>query len=273
VRPPSRATSLGGATEEIEREGSAEVTLAGRSFRIGREFVESTRDAEVLSGLGGMRRALLVLHSPVDDVVSIDEAGRIFKAARHPKSFVSLDAADHLLSDAADAQYVAVTILAWADRYLPAPEAPPRRQVAGGEVVVSEGNTRFLRHVTTDDHQWLADEPRNAGGDNLGPDPYEHLLAALGACTSMTIRMYANRKSWPLDSVTVRLGHHREHDRDCEDCDSKTAQLDVIERFVEIEGELTADQQHRLMQIADRCPVHRTLEGRIDIRTVREEAD
>jgi fermentation-respiration switch protein FrsA (DUF1100 family) len=190
---------LGGATEEIEREGSAEVTLAGRSFRIGREFVESTRDAEVLSGLGGMRRALLVLHSPVDDVVSIDEAGRIFKAARHPKSFVSLDAADHLLSDAADAQYVAVTILAWADRYLPAPEAPPRRQVAGGEVVVSEGNTRFLRHVTTDDHQWLADEPRNAGGDNLGPDPYEHLLAALGACTSMTIRMYANRKSWPLD--------------------------------------------------------------------------
>jgi uncharacterized OsmC-like protein/alpha-beta hydrolase superfamily lysophospholipase len=263
---------LGGTLEAIERDGSAEVTLAGRTFRVGRGFLETTRGEQVLQGLGSLRRALLVMHSPTDDVVSIDEAGRIFQASRHPKSFVSLDGADHLLSDAADAQYVAGTVLAWADRYLPARQDESGVRAAGGEVVVSEGNTRFLRHVTTDDHQWLADEPRKAGGDNLGPDPYEHLLAALGTCTSMTIRMYANRKSWPLDSVTVRLGHHREHDRDCEDCDRKPSQLDVMERFVRLEGALDDEQRGRLMEIADRCPVHRTLEGKIRIRTAPEEA-
>jgi uncharacterized OsmC-like protein/pimeloyl-ACP methyl ester carboxylesterase len=263
---------LGGALEVIERDGSAEVTLAGRSFRVGREFLETTRDEKVLNSLGSLRRALLVMHSPTDGVVSIDEAGRIFRAARHPKSFVSLDGADHLLSDAADAQYVAATVLAWADRYMPARQDLPALRVPGGEVVVSEGNSRFLRHVTTDDHQWLADEPRKAGGDNLGPDPYEHLLAALGTCTSMTIRMYANRKSWPLDSVTVRLSHRREHDRDCEDCDRKASQLDVMERLVRLEGALDDAQRGRLMEIADRCPVHRTLEGTIRIRTAVEEA-
>jgi putative redox protein len=137
--------------------------------------------------------------------------------------------------------------------------------------MVTEGNRRFPRDVTTDGHRWLADEPRNAGGDDLGPDPYEHLLAALGTCTSMTIRMYANRKSWPLEDVTVRLSHRREHDRDCEACEGDEAKLDVIERWIGLVGDLDQSQRERLMQIADRCPVHRTLTGKIRIRTSIED--
>jgi uncharacterized OsmC-like protein/pimeloyl-ACP methyl ester carboxylesterase len=265
------------AVAQIERDGSAEVDIAGRTFRIARRFLEDTRDADVLAGLGSLRRALLILHSPVDEIVSIDEASRLFQAAKHPKSFVSLDQADHLLSRLADAQYVAGTVSAWAERYL-LDEKPGEgsetavQKAAGGEVVVTEGNDRFLREVTSDDHHWLADEPVRAGGDNLGPDPYEHLLAALGTCTSMTIRMVANRKGWPLDHVTVRLSHRREHDQDCADCERRDAKIDVIERTVRLEGSLDAEQRKKLLEVADRCPVHRTLTGRLRIDTVADDS-
>ncbi|MFX3657962.1 MAG: alpha/beta fold hydrolase [bacterium] len=269
--PAHVLAQFGDALADIERLGSAEVTLADRPFRISRRFLEQTREADVLAGLGRLRRALLIMHAPLDDVVPIDQATEIFQAAKHPKSFLSLADADHLLSRQEEAQYVAGTTLAWAERYLDPVAAPARREVAGGQVMVTEGNRRFLRDVTTDGHRWLADEPRKAGGDDLGPDPYEHLLAALGTCTSMTIRMYANRKSWPLEDVTVRLAHRREHDRDCEACDGDEAKLDVIERWIGLVGELDQSQRERLMQIADRCPVHRTLTGKIRIRTSIEE--
>jgi putative redox protein len=255
------------ATNQIETEGEAEVSLGGRSFRIRREFLDDLRDHAAAERVTSLKRALLVMHAPMDATVAIDEASALFVAAKHPKSFVSLDGADHLLSNIADAQYAADTIAAWASRYLPAVEETQRPKVAGGEVVVTEGNQRFLREITSDDHAWLGDEPKRVGGDNLGPDPYEHLLAALGTCTSMTMRMYAIRKSWPLDHVSIRLTHSRKYADDCAECEESERRIEVIKRAIDIEGDLTDAQRQRLLEIADRCPVHRTLEGTLAIRT------
>lgn len=260
---------LGDAVPAIEREGSAEVDLGGRPFRIRRSFLEDVRDQRLEERVGRLRRALLVLHAPGDPVVSVDEASRIFRAAKHPKSFVSLDDADHLLTRRADAEYVADVIAAWAARYVsegaaPAPERPTVRK---GELRVEEGDRKFLRRLYADDHSWLADEPEALGGSNRGPDPYELLLAALGACTSMTARMYANRKRWPLDDVVVELSHRREHAEDCEACDEAERRVEVLARRIRLVGDLDAEQRARLLEIADRCPVHRTLEGELQIRT------
>lgn len=253
--------------EAIETEGEAEVSLAGRPFRIRKQFLDDLRDRSLDSVIGNWKRALLIMHAPLDEVVSIDEAGTIFQAARHPKSFVAIDGADHLLSDIGRAQYVASTIAAWAESYLPEAAMPESPEVASGMLHVGEGNRRFLRDLYSDDHYWLADEPKRLGGDNLGPDPYEHLLAALGACTSMTIRMYANRKSWPLEEVRVSLSHSRKHLKDCEDCEQEGRKLEVLRREISLTGALSDEQRQRLMEIADRCPVHRTLNGEIDVVT------
>lgn len=255
--------------ETIETEGEAQVQLGGREFRIKQEFLDDLKRHPLAEQVSRLKRALLIFHAPMDGVVSIDEAASIFMAAKHPKSFVSLDGADHLLSNSDDAQYVAETIYAWAQRYLPVSD-PQRPAVEGGEVVVSELNRRFLRQVASDNHAWLADEPKRSGGNDLGPDPYEHLLAALGTCTSMTIRMYANRKKWPLEDVDIRLTHTRRHADDCEDCDDKRARVEVLQRYVTLHGDLSAEQRARLMEIADRCPVHRTLEGDLRIETSEE---
>lgn len=253
---------------QIEAEGDAVVSIAGREFRIQQQFVDDVRTQPLVDRIGALKKALLVFHAPFDATVSVDQATQIFAAAKHPKSFVSLDGADHLVSKLEDAQYVADTIATWVKRYLPDPPPVQSSDVPGGEVLVDEGNRRFLREVSSDDHTWLADEPKHVGGDNLGPDPYEHLLAALGTCTSMTIRMYANRKGWPLEDVRVQLEHSREHARDCADCDEKPAQLDVLSRAIRLDGALDETQRARLMEIADRCPVHRTLEGDLRIDTV-----
>lgn len=260
--------------EEIEAAGSAEVSLAGRGFTISRDFIEDLEKQDLATSIPKLRRALLVFHAPLDDIVSVNEAATIFANAKHPKSFVSLDGADHLLTNADDARYVAETTAAWVKRYLKTTAKPSPEKAPSGQVIVAESNHKFLRQISTDDHSWLADEPKAMGGDNLGPDPYEHLLAALGACTSMTIRMYANHKKLSLDNVNVRLQHSRVHAEDCEDCDSESAgKVDVLERWIELEGDLTDAERARLMQIADRCPVHRTLEGDLHIRTSVENAD
>ena len=251
----------------IETDGEAEVQLAGRPFRIRKSFLDDLRAVKLTDRIRSLRRALLVMHAPFDNVVSIDDAGMIFQAAMHPKSFVSLDSADHLLNGLDDAQYVANTIAAWVSRYVPPDDAGDSAPVAGGHVRVGEGDKKFLRHVASDDHAWLADEPKAVGGANLGPDPYEHLLAALGTCTSMTIRMYANRKGWPLEDISIDLRHSREHASDCEDCEGGGAKIDVITRFIALHGPLDAEQRQRLLEIADRCPVHRTLENDIRIDT------
>lgn len=268
VSPDHVVKQFAETVSEIEAKGDALVTLAGREFRVARQFLEDLRSHSLTDRVAGLKKALLVFHAPFDATVAVEQATQIFTAAKHPKSFISLDSADHLLSKLEDAQYVANAITAWVERYLPDISATDKPDVPGGEVLIGEGNKRFLREVTSDDHAWVADEPKRVGGDNLGPDPYEHLLAALGTCTSMTIRMYANHKEWPLEDIQVQLEHTREHARDCADCDDKPAQIDVLSRAIRLKGPLDASQRKRLMEIADRCPVHRTLEGTLRIDTV-----
>jgi len=239
---------FGDRVAEIDAQGEAEVELAGRTFRIRRDFVDDVRAQPLAARLAELDRALLILHAPFDGTVPIDQA-------------------DQLLSRAQDARYAATVIAAWASRVLPEPAAVDRPVAAAGEVVVEEANPRFLRAVYSDDHDWLSDEPAAAGGDNLGPDPYEQLLAALGTCTSMTLRMYANRKRWPLTDLSVRLSHTREHAADCEGCEDAGHRVDVLRRAIDLQGELSDEQRQRLMEIADRCPVHRTLEGTLRIQT------
>jgi len=266
--PEHVVKQFAGQVETIETDGQAVVSLAGRDFRIEREFLDDLRGHPLTERLGTLRKALLVMHAPFDATVDIAQATEIFSAAKHPKSFISLDGVDHLVSKLEDAQYVADTISAWASRHIVESNVEDEVEVPGGEVFVGEGNQKFLREIASDDHAWLADEPKRVGGDNLGPDPYEHLLAALGTCTSMTIRMYANRKKWPLKDVQVQLQHAREHMTDCEDCDEKPVQVDVLSQAIRLEGPLDTDQKERLMEIADRCPVHRTLAGGLRIDTV-----
>lgn len=256
---------LGDVAVNPDPDESFAVDLGGRPFSITGKFIHDLIDTRVLDQVPNLRRALLILHAPFDPVVGIDQASQLFSVAKHPKSFVSLGEADHLLTRLDDAQYVAETIAAWANRYLP--KVPEKADVAGGELLVQEVNQNFLRQIVSDDHAWLADEPKKVGGENLGPDPYEHLLAALGACTSMTLRMYANRKKWPLEDVDVLLRHSREHHSDCEDCDAQPAKLEVLNRTIHLHGPLDDTQRRRLLDIADRCPVHRTLESDLLIRT------
>jgi len=264
---------FGKAIETIEAEGAAEVTLGGRPFRVQRQFIEDFREQRLEDRIATLRRPLLVLHAPTDQIVGVDNARRIFEAAKHPKSYVSLDDADHLLTRSADADYAAGVIAAWAARYLPATgDDAGSTRGEEGEVAVSEtGEGRFQQHVLAAGHSLIADEPAAVGGLGSGPGPYDLLLAALGTCTAMTIRMYARHKQLPLEHVTVRLAHQRIHARDCEDCETRDGQIDEITRQIELRGELSAEQRQRLLEIADRCPVHRTLHSEIRVRTALAE--
>jgi uncharacterized OsmC-like protein len=227
-----------------------------------------------MAHVANLHKALLVMHSPTDDTVGIDNATRIFIAARHPKSFVSLDDADHLLSQRRDSAYVADVIAAWAERYIDPPA--PVLAVASGEaprqVVVRETrNSKFQQTVMLGPHRMLADEPVAAGGEDSGPGPYDFLLAALGACKSMTMRLYADRKSLPLERATVTLSHSKIHAQDCAECETKEGMLDQIDVAIGLEGALDAEQRKRILEIADKCPVHRTLTS--EIRIVTKAAD
>ena len=252
--------------EEIERKGVAEVDLGGRRFSIKKQFLDDIESQASLE-LGKLRKALLVMHAPLDATVSIEQAEKIYLEARHPKSFISLDDADHLLTRKADSEYVARTIAAWASRYLPQEDATRHAAVSGGHVRVEEKDHKFSQHVNSDSHYWLADEPTAVGGKNSGPDPYEHLLAALGTCTSMTLRMYADHKSIPLEHVVVELQHSRDHYKDCEGCEESSMKIEVLQRIVTLRGDLSNEQRQRLLEIADRCPVHRTLHGELRVAT------
>ncbi|MEM7466568.1 MAG: bifunctional alpha/beta hydrolase/OsmC family protein [Pseudomonadota bacterium] len=257
---------------EIET-GEAAVELGGRSFTIRRQFLEDIDRYASTEHIAKLGAALLVLHSPQDNTVNISEAAKIYEAARHPKSFISLDQADHLLSKRQDSEYVAGVIASWAARYVGLDEstfeASPGTApaVASGSVVITERDKKFLRGIYTENHQLLGDEPKSVGGGDLGPNPYEFLLAALGTCTSMTIRMYANRKEIALDDIKISLSHSRIHAEDCEACESESGQVDVISREIELIGDLDDTTRQRLFQIADRCPVHKTLENEIKIES------
>lgn len=262
------------AAEEVAAEGRASVRLGGRDLTIGREFLDDVERWDLLSRVRRLRSALLVLHGPLDAVVPIEHARRLFEAAQHPKSFVSLDAADHLLTDEADSYYVATVLSAWVWRYLarPAREATTAEPPAPGEVEVREtGQGTFANEVRVGGHVLAADEPRESGGTDTGPSPYDYLLAGLGACTSMTLRLYAQHKQLPLERVAVTLRHERVHADDCADCEHTEGKIDVIERRIAISGDLTGQQRARMLEIADRCPVHRTLTGQLEIHTRADE--
>ena len=247
------------ALDRIREDGQAEVRLGPRSVHIGRDFVEDIAETRLEPDIHGLRKALLVLHAPRDEVVGIDNATRIFVAAQHPKSFVTLDDADHLVSSEADADYAAEVIAAWVTRYIdralpPAPPGAPE-----GVTRVSEADPGgFLQDITNGPHHITADEPEAYGGTNRGLSPYGLLSAALGACTSMTIRMYARRKGWPLEHVRVDVTHDKVHAQDAAPGQSDRA--DRFTRRIVLEGPLKEDQRARLMEIADKCPVHKTLE-------------
>ncbi|HUL89932.1 MAG TPA: alpha/beta fold hydrolase [Pseudolabrys sp.] len=269
---PRHVTNLFKADiEKIQAQGEVEVTLAGRPFHIRREFLEDVAEKKLQECLANLRKALLVFHSPTDDLVGIENASHIFAAAKHPKSFVSLAGADHLLSQKRDAMYVADVIATWAERYLDQPETMTEAEVEAGLVLVRETHGgKFQQEILTGSHHLLADEPVKLGGLDSGPGPYDFLLAGLGACTSMTIRLYADFKKLPLENVSVRLSHGKIHAKDCETCDTKVGMLDHIDRAITLEGPLDDEQRKRLMEIADKCPVHKTLESKINISTFEQ---
>ncbi len=257
--------------EDIRAQGEVEVQLAGRPFRIRREFLDDVSSHMLTQHIHSLHKALLIFHSPTDDTVGIDNATQIFLAAKHPKSFISLTGADHLLTQKRDAHYVADMIATWAVRYL---ELPPIAQKAaepnksdGGVIVRETGASKFQQKISVGKHSLIADEPLEAGGEDTGPGPYDFLLAGLGACTSMTMRLYADRKAIPLKRTTVALKHSRIYAKDCESCETKEGMISRIERVITMEGELDAGQRVKLLEIADKCPVHRTLTSEIDIVT------
>lgn len=260
---------LDDALEEIKSSGEARITLAGRSFTIRKQFLEDLAATKMEETIRTLERALLVFHSPVDQTVGVENAARIFKAAKHPKSFVSLDDADHLLGNTADAEYVGVVLGAWARKYvdLDTPDDRPSE----GQVVTHTEET-YRTEISAGHHPLVADEPEEVGGTDAGPTPYGYLLAALGSCTGMTLRMYADRKGWPLDGATVRLSHEKVHADDCDHCDSDEGKVDRIVREIELAGDLSPEQRERLLEIANKCPVHRTLHSEIDVQSSLREA-
>lgn len=255
--------------ETIKQEGKATVDLAGRPFTITKQFLDDLDDHRMDQAISGLRKALLILHAPMDTTVDVENATRIFTRAKHPKSYISLDKADHLLSDEKDSCYAGRVIAAWASKYLETSKAEQDSEtdVADNRVVVRTGAEGFYTEILANGHPLVADEPKAVGGSNKGPSPYELLAAALGACTTMTIRMYADRKKLPLQSATARVLHQKVHAEDCRECESTEGKIDVFEREISLEGDLTDEQRQKLLEIADKCPVHRTLHGEIVVKT------
>ena len=248
--------NFGAAADQIRQDGSGDVELGGRRFTLTRQSLDDLRDSEQEARIRSMRAALLVLHAPLDATV-----------AKHPKSFITLDGADHLLNRAEDAAYAARMIGTFAERYLDLPE-PCHPINAEGEVVVElSGSGKYTSLIAAQGHALIADEPRAVGGNNAGPSPYGYLLSGLGACTVMTLKMYADRKGIRLTHAGVRLSHEKVHAKDCEDCETRNGKVDVITRSLSIEGDMDEATRARMVEIADMCPVHRTLENEVKIRT------
>ncbi|GAA4467975.1 bifunctional alpha/beta hydrolase/OsmC family protein [Nibrella saemangeumensis] len=254
---------LKGDLTQIEKEGKAEVSIGGRTFTVQKQFLDDLSRFEPATDIHALRRALLVLHSPQDRTVSIDNAAAIYQAARHPKSFISLDGADHLMTKPEDSLYGGEMIASWVKRYIDIPQAEPL--TSHKRVAVRIGPDSLTTEVKAGNHSLLADEPKAIpGGHDLGPTPYDLVTAGLGACTAMTLRMYADRKQWPLKNVIVHLQHDKIHAQDSEHTEKKPM-LDQISREIEVEGDLTDEQRNRLLEIAEKCPVHRTLHSSVQI--------
>jgi putative redox protein len=251
--------------EDIERTGMAEVNIGGQVFTIKKHFLDDLRSKNMYKIVKNLNKALLVLHSPQDSVVEIENAAKIYHAAMHPKSFITLNDADHMLTNKNDAFYVGNMIATWAKRYVDIPQS--ESLATHKQVVARLGDTGYTTDIMAGKHGLIADESENLGGADFGPSPYELLNASLAACTAMTLQMYARRKKWDLQEVQVHLAFSRSYKEDCEHCDEKDRRLEVFDREIEIKGDLDEKQINRLLEIANRCPVHRTLEATAEVRT------
>lgn len=252
--------------EEIRKSGEALVSIGGRPFTIKKHFLDDLAGSALTQVVKDMRKAILILHSPQDAIVGIDNASELYTAAHHPKSFVSLDGADHLLNREADSLYVGEVIASWAQRYLPSQEAPrlsSRHQVVA---LLREDDT-FTTRIKAGDHYLTADEPKTVNGNDFGPSPYELVASGLAACTAMTIKMYANRKKWPLEDVEVHVSYKKDHAEDNIHLEDKGAKIDIFEREIKLSGTLDSSQQERMLEIANKCPVHKTLHSEVLVRT------
>lgn len=255
--------------DQIKKEGEAEVKIGGRPFTVNKSFIEDLKSHNLKETLKNLKKPLLVLHSPQDKIVSIDNAAEIYKAAFHPKSFISLDGADHLLSNEKDSVYAAKTIATWAHRYLDIDKTNKERNLNPKDsqmVAHINKENKFTTKISNGNHTIIADEPKNVGGNNFGFSPYEMLNAALGACTAMTIKMYADRKKWALDDVFVYLSHSKEHHDDMSECFDKDTKIDVLSKKIKFNGELSQEQIDKMLKIAEKCPVNKTLKQGLKIK-------
>lgn len=249
----------------IQREGSAEVSIGGRNFKIGKGFLDDLENKNLTELLPEMRKAFLFLHSPQDEIVSIDNAAELYMSAHHPKSFISLDGADHLLSEESESKYAGEIISSWSKKYFPM--EMEENDLKGHQVKVRLFGESYTSEIKTPFHHLIADEPTAVGGANLGPTPYDLLMASLGSCTAMTLKMYAQRKKWKLDEIVVFLDHDKLHKEDSTEFDKPDSKVNRFTRSLEIKGELTPEMKVKLLEIADKCPVHRTLQEEILIET------
>jgi uncharacterized OsmC-like protein/alpha-beta hydrolase superfamily lysophospholipase len=252
--------------EEIREKGKATVKIGGRPFSVKRHFLEDISSQKLAGKIEHLNRALLIMHSPQDTTVEIENAARIYQAAKHPKSYISLDGADHLLSAKADSRYAGEMIGSWVQRYLDTEEEDPLRSDKDVAVRLSDEDA-FTTEVTLRQHSLTADEPPSVGGNDFGPSPYELVTAGLGTCTAMTLQMYAKRKKWPLENVTVHLAHYKDHATDCEDLENPNSKIDHFDRIVELQGDLDDKQREKLLEIANKCPVHKTMHAPVQVNT------
>lgn len=267
---PAHVSHLFGAQEAtISSEGQAEVNIGGRPFKVKKQFLEDIAEHSQEQKIKNLKRALLILHSPQDRTVAIENAAKIYHEAHHPKSFVTLDGADHLMTNKHDSQYAGQLIASWAQRYIDLPEKEDLR--SDRDVLVRLGNEGFTSEVMVRHHSLTADEPSDIGGNDFGPTPYELLSASLGACTAMTLQMYARRKKWDLKEVRVHLNHRKDYATDMADVEQPSSKIDHFDRLLEIDGNLDDTQRARLLEIADKCPVHRTLHNEVVVETKLKE--
>ncbi len=251
--------------EKINKKGEAQVDIGGRDFRVKKQFLEDIEQTSMQEVIASLRRPLAIFHSPQDETVGVENAKEIYEAAMHPKSFISLDGADHLLSDKKDAAYVGSVIAGWVSRYIQISEVELPK--TDHQVAASLGQKGFTTTMVAGKHKLIADEPEQYGGDDFGPSPYGYLSAALASCTAMTLRMYADRKEWNLEKVVVHVDHKKDHCKDCENLEDPGRKIDTFQRKIELKGDLDDSQKKKLLEIADKCPVHKTLHLKVEIRT------
>ncbi len=252
--------------DEIKTKGEATVNLSGRKFKIKKQFIDDLDNNNIQKIVKKWGKSLLIFHSPLDEIVGIDNASEIFTAAKHPKSYISLHDADHLLSEPKDSLYVGETISMWASGYLDIPV--PDKQKSNMQVVASLGEDKYTTQVQAGKHSFTADEPEKRGGNDYGPNPYDLLASAVATCKAMTMKMYAERKKWDLKEVDVHVTHSKDHAEDCNKCeDSSDAMIDKFDVLIDLEGDLNDTQRERLLEISAKCPVHRSLQNDIEFHS------